>query len=60
VFELTRIENRNCPLRKATCTGRLCAFTSWKAKTMILTSGASGSPGTEWICDMTDRVVETT
>ena len=48
-----KIENRRCPLLNATCKGKLCALTGYQMVKMV------GKPDSaEWICDMSDRVVE--
>jgi hypothetical protein len=55
---MTRLETRYCPMNRAKCTGKLCALTSWR-KSGVVTSNSGNVPQvTEWICDMSDRVVE--
>ena len=54
MFELTKLENRTCPLFRTVCKGKLCAFTGYQVSTML----GTGATVTEWVCDMTDRVVE--
>jgi hypothetical protein len=53
---MVKVETRYCPLNRTKCTGKLCALTGYQVVTML----GTGETKTEWICDMTDRVVERT